>query len=415
MRLLHVTHQYRPAIGGAEQYIANLSEELAKRDHKVTVFSSRSRDYLTWQSELPRAEQLDGVQLRRFWSFVRGPRTWRMLNYGYRHYWRSRSWYYEPLILLGNGPVCPGLFWAVLKQASSYDLIHINNLHYAHAGMAFLAARWRKVPIVITPHLHMEQPVTYDVGYLQSMLRASDHVIAVTQAERQFLIDAGFEHQRITTAGNGILVEQFPTQDRLTCRRELGLPDDAFVLLFLGRKTEYKGLDLVLKAYVALQKQYPDLHLLTVGPETDHSRALWARHVGLPRLTNHGSVPDATRLAALNACDCLAMPSSGEAFGIVFLEAWIVGKPVIGARTHAVSSIIADGQDGFLIEPGSVEELADRIVRLMENPSLTQQMGERGRANVLSRYTVPRITDIVEGVYLRLLRRRGYQVGQDGN
>jgi glycosyltransferase involved in cell wall biosynthesis len=261
----------------------------------------------------------------------------------------------------------------------------------------------------------MEQRVTYDVGYMLNMLKTSDHIITVTQAERQFLIDAGFEHQRITTAGNGISLGQFPTQDKAACRRELGLDDDAFVLLFLGRKTEYKGLELVLKAFVALQQQCPDLHLLTVGPETDHSQTLWARHDGLSRLTNYGSVSDATRLAALNACDCLAMPSTGEAFGIVFLEAWSVGKPVIGARTHAVSSIIADGHDGFLIEPRSVEEMADRIVRLMEDPSLVQQMGERGRAKVLSRYTVPRITDIVEGVYLRLMRRREYQAAQDRN
>jgi glycosyltransferase involved in cell wall biosynthesis len=98
------------------------------------------------------------------------------------------------------------------------------------------------------------------------------------------------------------------------------------------------------------------------------------------------------------------MPSTGEAFGIVFLEAWAVGKPVIGARTQAVSSVIADGSDGYLISPGDAGDLATHIARMLGDPKLAQQMGTRGRAKVMSRYTVSRIADIVEGVYFRTLR-----------
>jgi glycosyltransferase involved in cell wall biosynthesis len=407
MRVLHVSHQYKPAIGGAELYITNLSEELAHRGHHVTVFTSRARDYRTWHSELPAVEHMDGVLVRRFRSLVRGARTWRMLEYGYRHYWRTRSRRYEPLIFLGNGPVCPGLFWTLQRQARDYDLVHINNLHYAHAATANWAAKRRNLPVVVTPHIHTEQPVTYDVGYMQDMLGGSDHIVADTQAERQFLIDAGFDHQRVTTAGVGLRLEAFPVREWRACRLELGLPADAFVLLFLGRKTEYKGLDLTVEAFAALQERYPRLYLLAVGPETVHSQTLWARYAGLPRLINLERVPDETRLAALNACDCLVMPSSGEAFGLVYLEAWSVGKPVIAARTLAVSSLVTEGHDGYLISPGSASQLADRILGLMQDPALGQQMGERGRRKVMNRYTIPRITDIVEGVYYRVLRQRG--------
>jgi glycosyltransferase involved in cell wall biosynthesis len=406
MRLLHVTHQYRPAVGGAEQYIVNLSEELARRGHRVTVFTSRSLDYRSWRNELPTSESLDGVSVHRFSGFARGARTWRMLDYGYRHYWRTRSRLYEPLIFLGNGPVCPGLFWTLLRQADNYDVVHINNLHYAHAATAYAAARWRRLPVVITPHIHTEQPVTYDTHYMRTILRGSDHVIADTPAERQYLIDEGFDPQRVTTAGVGLQLKQFPMQDAQSCRRELAIPSQAFALLFLGRKTEYKGLDLVLQAFAALQQLYPQLYLLAVGPETDHSHELWAQYQELPNLLHLGKVPDETRLAALNACDCLIVPSAGEAFGIVFLEAWAVGKPVIGARTRAVESLVTDGQDGYLVPPGSVPQLLERIVCLLENPSLGQQMGRHGQVKLQNRYTVARITDIIEGVYLRTLRRR---------
>jgi glycosyltransferase involved in cell wall biosynthesis len=404
MDLLHVTHQYRPAVGGAEQHITNLSEELARRGHAVTVLTSRSRDYLSWRNELDPFEQLDGVRVHRFWSLLRGNRTWRALASGYANYARTRSRRYEPYILFGNGPICPGLFWTVLRHASDYELIHINNLHYAHAALAFKAAQFRGLPVVLTPHIHVEQLVTYDVGYMWQMLRDSDHVIADTQAERQFLLNAGLERQSVTTAGVGLRLEEFPRLDGPTCRLELGLPVDAFVLLFLGRKTEYKGLDLVLEAFTSLRHRYPNLRLLAVGADTEYSQALWNRFGSTPGVHNLGGVSDEKRLAALNACDCLVMPSRAEAFGIVYLEAWAVGKPVIGARTRAVSSLIADGQDGYLVSPGSVAELVHAVSHLVENPNRAQEMGQRGLSKVMKRYTTARVGDVVEGVYLRVLR-----------
>jgi glycosyltransferase involved in cell wall biosynthesis len=414
MRLLHVTHQYRPAIGGAEQYITALSEELAARGHEVTVYTSRSLDYRSWRSELVPAEDLAGVRVRRFRSLVRGPRAWRWLEYGLRHYWPNRARRYEPLIYLGNGPVCPGLFRAVSRHAREFDLVHLNHLHYAHSVTAYAAIRRQDVPIVVTPHLHIEQPVTYDVGYMRAILRGSEHILADSPAEREFLLSEGLDRERVTTVGIGICPEQFEGHGRMASRSELGLPAGAFVVLFLGRKTEYKGLDAALSAYAALQERYPHLHLLAVGPETEYSQSLWGRYDGLLRLHRMGAVADEVRLAALSASDCLVMPSTGEAFGIVYLEAWAAGIPVIGARTRAVSGIIADGRDGYLVSPDEPDQVADRLARWIENPALAREMGECGRQKVDSRYTVSHIADMVEGVYLRTLRRYGSRDGLDG-
>ncbi len=409
MRILHVTHQYRPAIGGAEQYITRLSEALVERGHQVTVFTARSRDYRSWRSDLPPAEVLDDVEVRRFRSLVRGPRTWKVLQHGYRRYSQTRARRYEPLIFWGNGPVCPGLFWAMLRNAAAYDLVHINNLHYAHAATAYAAARWRGLPVVLTPHVHIEQPATHDVGYFQAMLRGCQHVIADTQAERSFLLESGLDGQRVTTAGVGIPLEPFAGLDGAASRRELGLPAGAFVLLFLGRKTEYKGLDVALEAFARLQGRYPALHFLAIGPETDHSQGLWDRRGDLPRLLRFDRVSDEVRLAALKACNCLVMPSTGEAFGIVYLEAWAAGRPVIGARTPAVASLVSDGRDGYLVPAGEAGQVAERLSRWLQDPALAQEMGRQGRQKVERRYTVPHITDIVEGVYFRTLRRHRRQ------
>ncbi len=405
MRLLHVTHQYRPAIGGAEKYITDLSEELARRGHAVDVYTSRSLDYHTWRSELPRFEQLDGVNVYRFSSLVRTERVWRALAYGFAGYWRTRARRYEPFIFYGNGPVCPGLFFAILRRARQYDLLHINNLHYSQALIAYTAARIRRLPVVITPHVHAEQPATHDVRYLQEIVRNSDMILADTRAEKHYLVQLGWNPD-VVVGGVGLHIEQFPALWRSESRQRFGLPEDGFVILFLGRKTEYKGLELVLRAFAELRQTRSDVYFLAVGPETEFSQKLWERYAGVDGLVVRGTVTDEERLTALAACDVLALPSVGEAFGIVYLEAWAYRKPVIGANIASVASIVTNSVDGFLVEPHQVAPIVASLTHLLEHPHRAREMGESGYRKLTQRYTVARIADIVEGTYARVLRRR---------
>jgi glycosyltransferase involved in cell wall biosynthesis len=399
-----VTHQYPPAIGGSEKYIADLSEELAARGHQVDVFTSRSLDYHTWKNELGPRERINGVMVHRFRSMRRTGFVWRVLRWGLSGYRSTRSRLYEPLILFGGGPLCPGMFAALLSRLPRYDLVHLNCLVFSHVTYGYLAARWRDVPVVVTPHLHIDQEETYGIRHQLDVLRGSDHVIADTEGERSFLLELGLDPWRVTTAGIGLQVASYPKRDMVACRLRLGLPADAFVMLFLGRQVEYKGLGTALGAFVALQKRYPNLHFLIVGPETGYSQRLFARHAGQPGVINLGKVTDDVRLDALNACDCLVLPSAGEAFGIVFLEAWVASKPVIGPHTTAVSTIIRDGQDGWLVPLDDPAAIVTSLARWIDAPDLARQMGERGRVRVLRRYTCARITDVIEGVYRRTLR-----------
>ena len=109
-----------------------------------------------------------------------------------------------------------------------------------------------------------------------------------------------------------------------------------------------------------------------VGPEDD----------GMPiesdAVEYFGALPRKEVLAAIGAADVLVLPSESESFGIVFAEAWMLGKPVLGARRcGAVASLIDDGQDGFLCGPQ--KEWTDRLTQLLSNPDQSAAMGQRGR------------------------------------
>jgi glycosyltransferase involved in cell wall biosynthesis len=406
MRLLHVTQRYPPAIGGAEKYIADLSEELVLRGHQVDVLTSRALDFHTWKNELPPTECLHGVQVHRYRTMQRRKWVWDLLHYGLRNYWRTRSRRYEPFIFLGGGPLAPGMAWAIARRGRDYDLIHLNCLVYSHVAYGYWLARWLGVPVVITPHAHAGQEVTYNIGYQRDAMFGCDHVIADTSAERDLLLGLGLPSWQVSIGGTGLHPEEYVEGDAREARRRWGIPEDDFVVLFLGRKSDYKGVDIAVGAVAGLQSQFPNVHLLAVGPETEYSKHLWTRFQGMDGLHVLGAVSHDDKLTALRACDCLVLPSIGEAFGIVFLEAWIMGKPVIGARTLAVSSVIEDGQDGLLAEPGDAGDLAACLLQLLADSDLVHRMGARGREKVLRRYTVPRIADRVEGIYLRVLRQR---------
>jgi glycosyltransferase involved in cell wall biosynthesis len=132
--------------------------------------------------------------------------------------------------------------------------------------------------------------------------------------------------------------------------------------------------------------------LVMIGTDVD-GRALASRHA-----VHLGPVVQRDLLDAYDACDVLVLPSEHESFGMVFLEAWMRGKPVIGNRLCGpVASLIRHGQDGFLC--ADAQDIAERIVQLVADPQLARALGAAGRARVAARYTWEAIGRKVHAVY----------------
>jgi glycosyltransferase involved in cell wall biosynthesis len=89
------------------------------------------------------------------------------------------------------------------------------------------------------------------------------------------------------------------------------------------------------------------------------------------------------------------------------IEALAAGRPVVATRVGGVPDVVRDGEDGFLVETGDVESLAERLAQLAEDPQLRHTMGEAGRSRVLTRYSVERLIDDIDRLYRSLLAAAG--------
>ena len=159
------------------------------------------------------------------------------------------------------------------------------------------------------------------------------------------------------------------------------------VILTVGRwlATErYKGMDTLIQAMPRLLLRWPDVELVMIGAGDDREWLVnLARDSGVGRhvhfLTGI-SYPELS--ASYAAAEVFALPSRGEGFGFVYLEAMARGKPVIGGAHGGAPEVIRDGVTGYLVQHGDTEQLVTSIDALLSNPELAREMGARGRERV---------------------------------
>jgi glycosyltransferase involved in cell wall biosynthesis len=116
-----------------------------------------------------------------------------------------------------------------------------------------------------------------------------------------------------------------------------------------------------------------------------------------------GFVSEEEKRDLLAAGDVFCLPSCTDSFGIVYLEAWANGVPVVGAQAGGVPAVIADGQDGYLVDFGDVAALTQALTRLLDLPVLRQEMGRRGQDKVRREMTWEHVFQRVEQVYGQVL------------
>jgi glycosyltransferase involved in cell wall biosynthesis len=156
----------------------------------------------------------------------------------------------------------------------------------------------------------------------------------------------------------------------------------------MAASEQYKGIDRLIEAVAQLRTQVQGLHLVVIGGGDD-----LARHVKLAAaLSVAGQVRFFYNLsreeiaACYSKADVFAMPSTGEGFGLVFLEAMAFAKPLIGAAAGGIPDVVEDGENGFLVSPGDAEQLVNTLRRLVTDEGLRIELGRRGAQIVRTKY-----------------------------
>ena len=330
----------------------------------------------------------------------------------------------RPLIRVGNASVLPQL----LRTLSGFDLIHLHCPFIAGAELTSLAAALHRTPLVVTYHSDLVHPGSWrDAVFLAAtltsryiVLQRADRVLFVSQGHAQTcdqraILEKRPRHCRILP--NAIDAELFhPGSDRLQTRTLLGLPSSAKVVGFVGSLDSahhYKGLHVLLHAVSA--KALEEAQVLVVGDgDLRETYQRQAAQLGVgDRVLFHGGAAQEELPPLYRACDVVAMPSTAqESFGLVAAESLACGTPVVASDGPGVRSLLRHGENGYLVQAGSVSDLAERLASVFSmSVRQREMMGSAGRRCVLERFTWQRIGAELESIYGEVAAERELRSG----
>jgi glycosyltransferase involved in cell wall biosynthesis len=315
-----------------------------------------------------------------------------------------------------------------------YHLLTAQNVRIYHAhvlkrmgGAVLTAARLRKKPFVATLHGNVfDVPadeaaaiVAPQEGHLEwgkpfgalfrsrHLLEDADAVLCVGYSEYEKARTA-LNHERIYHLPNGVSPESFANGDRSAGRKHLNWPDDAIAFGCLSRIDPQKNQALLIQSFASLVKSqtHRQFRLLLGGPITDpnyHQTLvdLIANHGIGDLVTLHPSVvaESTQHRDLLAALDVFVLPSRHEPFGIVILEAWAAGLPVIAAKVGGLQKLISHAEDGLHFPSGDAPALTAALATLSSDPSYRHSLAAAGLAKVLRQYTWKAVAAQLELIY----------------
>lgn len=211
-----------------------------------------------------------------------------------------------------------------------------------------------------------------------------------------FLSDFGVAPDRVLSIGGGANVQVHTgiagPSDRASPQR----------ILFVGKQYERKGLTLLLDAFRRVRAHRPEIELHLVGvPESAVNAEGTVAHGVVDSTTSEGEalIADLYRRSTV-----FCLPSRYEPFGVAFVEAMLSGLPCIGTRSWAMPEIIENGTTGWVIDDGSVDQLAVALETALADPEASLRMGAAGRERALARFTWDRVAEHASADALSLVR-----------
>jgi glycosyltransferase involved in cell wall biosynthesis len=289
--------------------------------------------------------------------------------------------------------------WAFANwcRATRIAVVHTTELYSNIFGLPGAALATVPVRIANRREINPDKSAA-QIAMQRAAYAAAHKVVANSRAAADRLRLERVPERKIAVIPNGLDFGRFqPPNPRPKLRR---------VVVVANLRPE-KGHDVLINASVDVLRRYPDAQFEIVGggPEL-HSLLARAEALGvLHAFTFLGHRDDVP--ARMADGDIFALPSRSEAFPNAVLEAMAGGLPVIASGVGGIVELIEDGVTGLLVSPDDAPSLADRICRLMNDPSLASRLGNAARAEALARYSFDRMVAAFESLYLTELTHRG--------
>lgn len=370
--------QYPPGpVDGIARFVYEIAQELTARGCKIHVLT-RSKDHSTvdlegdvWVHRLKVEHQdgcPDGVP---------------------RHIWDSSQTFMKEVKRIQEFEVvdivhapdwdCESL--AALMDGSTRVVVSLNTPMLVAASMH---------PAWLSDSITMEQTIVPICRWERRILMAADAFYAnsngiIRQIETEYNVEIDKDRTRVVL--RGLADRAVGHLERTFGRR----------VLFVGRLEYRKGIDVLLNSIKTLMPRYDDLVVDIVGrdPEVQHGRSSFrqklSEEVGrvewLERVRFWGEVQQEHLDDFIRACDVFVAPSRFESFGLIYLEAMMHGKPVIGTDAGGIPEVVDHGRNGLLVPPGDETAFTDALAKLLDSLELREQFGRAGRARYESHFT----------------------------
>ncbi len=364
--------------GGAERQAERLAVYLAAQNVPTGVLTRRVGD-------LPKREQRDGFEIYRLPQL--GPGKMKTLTFTL------------------------SAMRTLLSRQHTYDILHAH-LSFSPAIAAALTGKLLGKRVIVkfgnsAAYGDVQRSRQSWRGRLRMAIlrRWADIIVTLDPEMENEAITDGFSRERVLRMDNGIAAEEFvPCLDKPRARQALGL-ENRTTVLYTGRLAEQKALPVLLLALQQALDACPDLQLVLLGHGDEKPRLVnQTQALGLgSQVVFRDPVGDVRPY--LDAADIFVLPSLAEGISNSLLEAMSAGLACIATQVGGSPTVLEDGECGLLVTPGSVDELAEALVRLAANPIERARLGRRARQRIQSRYDFKVVGRQYHALYEQLLEK----------
>ncbi|MDD2890738.1 MAG: glycosyltransferase family 4 protein [bacterium] len=388
MRILFVIPVYTDKIGGRERYLYKISEELSgeydvevvtRFDTPFNYFASSNRFLANSKNKTYFNGKIkinviginffEKIWLLPVYKLYFNLKTQKVAKWLYNKVWVKK----------------------IIPFVKSADVVEYHGTGQELLSFGVLeSCRILNKPFIVLPHSH---PGSWgDWGIDIELYKSADRIIVNSESEKQFMVSKEISVEKIRVIYGAPIIETKTchSEDGKYFRKKYNITGD--MILFVGRKIKGKGYVSLIKAMDLVWKDNPETYFVFIGSgESIYS-------LQDKRVIELGWCDEFEKISAYKACDIFCMPSYEEAFGIVYTEAWMFGKPVIGGNIPALKEVISEGVDGLLVKQDP-EDIAAAILKLLNDKSLRDKMGIAGKKKVDEKFNWNKIISDIKSLY----------------